>query len=438
MFNQVKLAALALGLAVALQPVMAATVHIGDILDVQIERDSHMKVGETVHARTVYPLYVNNQLVVPVGSELVGTVTALKPASKKEQTNARLGGDFTPLHTPEIKFDHLILPGGTDVSIETVTASDGVEVVRFQALSSSGRHPSLVKKLWAEAMGREKETVRTFTAPRKKDRARRMLYSELPYHPELLTEGTQFAVELASAIEVPTTQDVAQAKALERGAHQPSEKGVETTVTLAAELVNDISSKDAVLGATVNAVVTEPLFNKDQQLQVPQGTILKGEITQARPAGKWGKGGVLRFSFRELQFPAGFVQKVHGAPVAVDSDQNANLQLDAEGGVKPGPKGIAAPLVMGLLAASALRETEEASFMHTGGASNGFALIGRVAALAGKSPYVGAAFGFYGTGRGVYSRFIARGRDVAFPKRTRIEVVLDPERVNALKPPAAR
>ena len=61
-------------------------------------------------------------------------------------------------------------------------------------------------------------------------------------------------------------------------------------------------------------------------------------------------------------------------------------------------------------------------------------MIGRVASLAAKSPYVGAAFGFYGTGRAVYSRWIAHGEDVSFPKHTRIEVQLDPERVNTLKP----
>jgi hypothetical protein len=212
-------------------------------------------------------------------------------------------------------------------------------------------------------------------------------------------------------------------------------EAVESTVTLAAELMDDIGSNGAVQGTKVRAMVTEPLFNKDEQLQVPQGSVLLGEITQAHAAGKWGKGGVLRFSFRELQFPQGFVQKVHGAPVAVDATQNSHIQLDAEGGVKPATKGVAAPLIMGLLATSALHE-DEASVLSTGGASNGFALIGRVAALAAHSQYVGAAFGIYGTGRAVYSRWIAHGEDVRFPKHTRIEVVLDPDRVNTLKPVA--
>jgi hypothetical protein len=250
-----------------------------------------------------------------------------------------------------------------------------------------------------------------------------MLYSELPYHPEQLTSGTQYSMELDQAVNVPVSDEAVPAQ---------DRKGVDTTVQLVALLMEDINSKQAIPGTKVHAIVSEPLFDANHQLRVPQGSVLTGEITQAQPAGTWGKGGTLRFSFRELKYPAGFSQRVHGAPTSVDADQESNLQLDAEGGVKPSPKGLAAPLVMGLLAASALHE-DEASVMHTGGASNGFALIGRVAALATKSPYVGAAFGFYGMGRALYPRFIAHGKDVEFPKNTRIEVVLSPDRVNTLK-----
>jgi hypothetical protein len=404
-------------------------------LEVQVERDTRMQVGKPVRAKTVYPLYIDNQLVVPVGSEVIGKITKLDPAPKKERLNAKLGGDFTPLHSPHVQFDEMVLPGGNEVTIETLPSSGGVEIVRFQALTGNAAHPSLVKKLWAEAIGREKEAVRTFTAPGKKDRALRMLYSELPYHPELLTAGTQFAVEFASATSLPLGNTPLKPTELNGapGEDGPPNRGVDATVKLAAELVDDIDSQHAVPGTKIRAVVTEPLFNKDQHIQVPQGTILMGEITQAEPAGRWGKGGVLRFSFRELQFPEGFAQRVHGAPVAVDTDQSANLRVDQEGGVKPGPKGFGAPLVMGLLATSAVHE-DEASFMHTAVTANGFALIGRVLSLATHSQYVGAAFGFYGTGRSVYSKYIARGADVSFPKHTRVEVVLDPERVKSLKP----
>lgn len=423
---KLKLALVALGVSLSAQAVFAVEVKQGEVIDVQVERDAGMKVGQTVRARTVYPVYVDNRMVIPSGAELVGTITALKAAPKKMRLNAKLGGDFTPLHSPVIQFDHLVFSDGTTLSLQALPSTGGLDVVRFQAASTSEHHSSLAKALWANAMGRGKDTVRTFTAPGKKDRLRRAFYSELPYHPELLTEGTQFSVELEQPLDVPMMR-VAPAE-------PAAKKGVEATVTLAAELLDDISSKHAVRGTKVRAVVTEPLYNQNQQLQVPQGTLLLGEITQAKPGGKWGKGGELRFSFRELQFPAGFVQKVHGAPISIDTAQNANVELDAEGGVKPAPKGIAAPLVMGLLSVSAIHE-DEASVLHTGGASNGFALIGRAAALAAKSNYIGAAIGFYGTGRAVYSRWLAHGDDVTFPKHTRIEVALDPDRVNTLKPP---
>src|SRR6185369_13299726 len=233
------------------------------------------------------------------------------------------------------RFTKLTFAGG-DVSLESAPTSHGVEVVRFHS-TSAGQHSSLLKKLWAEAVGRGQETVRTFTAPGKAERARRMLYAELPYHPELVQAGTQYEVELTSSLTVPATE-----------VPRKVGKRVDSTVKLSAALLDDISSKDAARGTKIRAVVTEPMLNADHEVQVPQGTLLLGEITQAKPAGKWGKGGVLRFSFRELKFPEGFTQRVHGAPTSVDADRNADLQLDAEGGVKPGHKGAAIPLAMGL------------------------------------------------------------------------------------------
>jgi hypothetical protein len=389
-----------------------------------------MRMGQPVHTRTIYPLYVDDKLVLPAGTEVEGRIIALQPAPKQRRTDAKLGGDFTPLHTPRIEFDRLILGNGTIQEIDALPASDGVDVVRFQATGAAS-HQSLTRKLWAEAVGREKEAVRTFTAPGKGERARRMLYGELPYHPELLLAGTQYEVELK--------EHLAPVKLLAAPSDKQAEEfaghdRVSETVTLAATLEDDISSHDAVRGTKVRAKVIEPLFDKSGLLKVPQGSELIGEVTQAHPAGKWGKDGTLRFSFRELRFPQGFAQRVHGAAAAIDAPHSANLQLDAEGGVRHRPKGIAAPLAMGLLAASTIHE-DEVTVLHTGGASNGFALVGRVAAIAAKSNYVGAAFGFYGTGRAFYSRYIAHGKDVEFPKDTRIEVLLAPERVNSLPSP---
>jgi hypothetical protein len=367
---------------------------------------------------------VENELVLPAGTEVAGKVSALSPAAKAKSRSAKLGGDFTPLHEAKIEFDEIMIEGKS-FAVSGETIGEGAEVVRFVAADPSAKQPSMMKKLWVGFIGSEKEAIHTFTDPGKGERARRLLYSELPYHRELLVSGTQFSVELKEPLRL-ISEDPAEKPA-------DPKKGVQGNVKLVAALDEDINSKEVVPGKKVHAVVTEPLYDADHQLKVPQGSELIGEVTQAQPAGKWGRGGTLRFYFRELKFPSGFTQHVHGAPTSVDANQNTNLQMDAEGGVRPGPKGFGAPLIMGLMATAAIHD-DETTVIHTGGASNGFALIGRVAALASKSNYVGAAIGFYGTSRAVYSRYIAHGKDVDFPKNTRIEVVLGPEKVKTLKP----
>ena len=109
---------------------------------------------------------------------------------------------------------------------------------------------------------------------------------------------------------------------------------------------------------------------------------------------------------------------------SVDSGQQ-NLRVDVEGGVAPQRASAALPLAMGLLTAGALHEDESAS-VTTVGASNGFALIGRIVALASGTRYFAVGLGAFATSRSVYQRFIGHGKDVAFPKETRIEIAVDP------------
>src|SRR4029077_10393304 len=172
-------------------------------------------------------------------------------------------------------------------------------------------------------------------------------------------------------------------------------------------------------------VVTEPLLDSQGKVQVPQGTILTGKVTQAHPAGTWGKGGTPRFTFQQLRFPGGFQQSVGGTMRSVDSSRQQNLRVDVEGGAAPQRASAAAPLVMGPRTAGARDEDEQAS-ATTVGASNGFALIGRIVALASGTRYFSVALGTFATSRSVYQRFIGHGKDVAFPKDTRIEIAVDP------------
>jgi hypothetical protein len=389
------------------------------LLSVHLDNDIKMQVGRTVPARTSYPVYVDNQLVLPEGTEVSGTIVELHPMTRKARWDARSHGDFTPLRQATVRFDKIVLKDGKTVNLPGLDASNGVMVVRFVSAGAAGQRKSLARKLWGDVVGREKSTVSTFTAPGKGQRAKKMLYSQLPYHPQSVDAGTQYTIELPAALQVPIEQNPATTE------QRKTKDELKESAVLSAKLLDDVNSRSATKGQAVKAVVTEPVLGKNDEVEVPQGTILLGRVTQVKPAGKWGRNGTVRFAFHEMRFPAGFTQAVHGSPKAVDADQRQSLAMDAEGGVTPQRNSVILPIAMGWLAASSLHD-DEATVVHSGVASNGFALIGRVVAIASKSRYFAGGLGALATARATYTGFIGHGTDVDFPPNTRIEIGIDP------------
>ncbi len=381
-------------------------------------RDVKLHAGEPVAGRTVYPVYVDNQLAIPAGSEVMGIITQVLPAPGQVRLDAKMHGDFTPLRQADVQFKDLFLTGGRQISISAPPSADGMHLVRLRSADAALHRRSWTSRLWSSFVGHEHEAVNSVTAPGKWGRAKKLLYSELPLHPQSLSAGLLYSVKLDAPVEVPLSSPRPTPDRIAR-------QKLEQSAVISARLRTDLDSRNTKRGAVVEAVVTEPLLNEGGQVAVPQGTILSGRVTQNRPSGKWGRSGILRFGFYEMRFPAGFRQPVHGSASSIDANQRMNLQMDAEGGVKPDRGGLIVPLAMGLLASSALHE-DESTIMHTAGASNGFALIGRVVALASGSRYVGAGIGIFSTGRILYHRFIGRGTDVEFPRDTRIEIAVDP------------
>ncbi len=241
--------------------------------------------------------------------------------------------------------------------------------------------------------------------------------------------GFDYDVELVKPLQVPVTA----ASSSEFAQTGENTAGLRESSILHARLENDLSSGSAKAGSPITAIVTQPLYDSQHRLAVPQGTLLLGAVSQASPAAKHGRSGVLRFAFREMQFPAGYVQTVRGATHSVDTNARSDLQLDAEGGVSARRPNVVKPMVTALLATSAITD-DESSVLHAGVASNGFSLIGRIVGIASGSRYVAAGIGAYTTGREVYSRYIATGKDIHFPLNTRIEIAVDPVNSPILKP----
>lgn len=395
-----------------------------EVVRVQVDSPAKFKAGTPVHAHTVEPLYENNQMVLPAGTPVEGEVVQVNPASRKRRLDAKFRGDFTPLHEVKIRFENIVPIAGRPVPISTAPADESASVVVFHG--AGAKHLSLMHRAWGFAVGKKNQAINTFTAPGKEHRLERMLFSQLPWHPESLEPGTQYDVQFLHPLGTRVSpMDLAELSQKQK---------LEASTELHARLLTDLTSAKTKAGDPVTAVVTQPKLNADGQVQIPQGTLLEGNVLQANPAGKWGHNGALRFTFHKMEFPLGAQQLVTGVPTAVAGAASANIQLDSEGGAKPqSNRALLAPLSLGLLATSALTE-DEASVTHAATSSNGFGLIGRVIAISTGSNIMGGTLGGIAAGRSVYSHFLAHGKDVVFPHNTEILVDLGPAKKPMITP----
>lgn len=427
----------------------AKTVEIGPgtPLSVELIKHSPLRAGEALEARLLYPVYVENQIALPAGSVLYGRVIRLD-SDHNRRIHARLRGDFTPFRIPVVQFDQVVLPNGFAKSIVCDSAKDGMLILRLS--SGPGQNKgSFIRRQLAEAKQRVKETAALFTAPGRGDRLVQFVYTQLPYHPQRIETGTTWTVELAGPLSVklddsPSTKLLNSMVAEKRDpvTNQKTDAakgspGQTQGWQLRAYLEQTISSAVQKPGDTFQAYVAEPVFNPDHALVVPEGSLLVGEITQAKPARSFGRQGKLRFHFKELRLPSGFSQPVEGSVSRVDSNKSANLQIDPEGGIKPQSQNrVVVPLILTLLAGRAFDDDENPTLNHAV-ASNGFGIVGRIAGIVASSPNVAAGIGIYGAALSFYDLWLARGHDVVFTKDTRIEITTAPSRT-PLKPSDAK
>jgi hypothetical protein len=401
---------------------------IGTSLQVEILQHVPMKAGEAIEGRLMHPLFADGKLVATENTVLHGKVVDLKPDSHR-RWQARLHGDFTPFHIASVHFDEIVLPDGP-LSITASSAADGAPVLRLTAPGASPRRSFLARQ-WATAQSDMHDRLAVFTAPGKADRALQLLYRQLPYHPERIEAHTAWSIELTAPVEL------SGSLAATAPSPQPvPSSGKQETWAIHALLLSDLTSAHAHPGTPVHALVAEPVYDRNGQLAVPQGAILIGKVTAAHAARSLGRNGVLRFTFQQIQFPEGFNRQVEGSLAGAATEKEQNLTLDAEGTIKPrNQSSVVVPLLLAVLGAHALDE-DGSVYANSAVASNGFGLMGRIVGIAAGSRNLAAGIGCYAAALSFYENFLRGGRDVSFPKNTRIEIETTPLRAPVLAPDA--
>jgi hypothetical protein len=412
-----------------------------------------MRRGAPISAHLLYPIYADNQLLLPKDTVVTGSVVDLHPDHKR-RVNAVLGGDFTPFHIPEVRFEQIVLPGGVAVPIVANTAANGTPI--YRAVAPPAVKGGFLRREFSPVLNAARGDLAFYIAPGKGDRFLQWVYGRLPYHPQRIEKGTSWTIETSAALDLPAQRASLPPAAEPLRKHHFWEQPVPPASSPAsdtgawivqANLADAISSETSKSGQPIKAIVAEPIYNPDRTIAVPQGATLIGTVTRAKPARRFGRTGVLSFNFSQLTLPDAETQTVETRLTGADSAQDIALNSEGQAQSKPQDK-IAIPLFLALLAA---RPLDQDCHHHSGCNGNrpgssgtagaaGLGLVGTIVGIAGGSPYAAAGIGYWGAGRAFYSRWIARGQKVAFPKYTRIVVQTTPRHsapMTSTRPPAS-
>jgi hypothetical protein len=415
---------------------VALTLQAGVPLNVELVKPLPIKhAGVPVVGRVVEPVFVFDQMVIPPGTQVLGSVTHVEGISRKQRARAIANGDFTPFRKAHIGFDTLVLKDGKRLPVQTVVSQGAPHMVHLtageKANKKKGRVRGAVEQARQEAKAREQETVKEITAPGKMQRLRSRLLAELPYHRQVLPAGTHFTAELKTPLEF-GKEHPSQAQLANLGDEIPPGS------TVHVRLLTALSSASDHKGTPIRALVSEPVFSSAHQLILPEGARLEGSVTQAVPARRLGRNGQLRFTFHQIELPSGAPRRVEASLQGVDAPSGSHVELDTEGGahaLTPKTRYVV-PAIDVFLASSSLdgldphhhrtidpgeRGAEDAGNGAVRGGA-GFGLVGTAIGLLAHYRPLSAGFAFYGAGWSVYSHIMARGADVVFPKNTPMEI----------------
>jgi hypothetical protein len=425
-------------------------VEAGTPLRLYITHRAWYRRNETVEARFAEPVWAFDRIVIPAGTVVRGQVTKLEPVPGSVRARAIVGGDFTPLKRAEVSFSSLSLADGHTLPLDT-QSSQGLSTIYVppsakkankKQKTNSGNSSRVRQFLKQQAQSQINSRSRGFfdliRGPNKREWIENFLLEKLPYHPQWYRAGTRFDAILNQPLDF---GDIAiRSEDLETlGTPPPPDSVVQIRI------LSNLSSSDARVGGSMNGVLSEPLFSADRKLVLPQGTILKGKITLARPARMLHRGGQLRFAIENLELPTLAAEQgaqppaqstlgpesVQAQLTAVEADPGA-VKIDREGTAKAAESKtrLLRPAIAALVAAKSMdNDVGKQTASGTGNANTsgralgGFSGFGLLGIAASRGPHqIGVGLGFYGLGWSVYSNLIARGREVTFEKNTAMAI----------------
>lgn len=432
--------------AQAAPPSIPLSIPIGTPLKVSVDKEIRIrKVGQPVRGKTTEPIYAFDKLLVPVGTEVTGKVAAIDNVSAGVRTLSALNADFSPERKVRVEFDQLLMPDGRNLPIHTVvTPGAGVlqfvpakEIKHSKTEAGESAAKGKINQARQEFKQKMEDAKNQLSEPNKVHRLERFALAQSPYRPQYMDPGTSFNADVQEPLAFGSEQ--LKPEMVSEIGTLPSGGG-----TVHAWLTTPLDSATSRKGDPVVAVVSQPLFIT-QKLYLPEGSELKGTVLQVKPARKFGRSGQLRIAFHQVVPPSGTEQKIEASLEGLEVTKGENLSLDSEGGAqvkRPKTRYLTTGIEV-MLAATSSHPDEDNGGVHGGAAGGagggaingafGFRLVGTLVGAFAHSQVLTAGFGAYGAARSIYGHFLARGRNVVYPKDMSMVLALN----SSEKAPAA-
>lgn len=408
---------------------VAMSVPTGTPIKVALDSEVRVRrVGQAIHVKTTEPVYAFDKLLIPVGTAVTGKVSAIDAVPKQVRTMQAMDGNFSPLRGVHVQFDELVMADGRQVPIQTVASPAPNGLLRFVSANSKVEKNGKVQDAASKKISQAKQQIRQqwsdlqkqIHEPGKVHKLKRYAVAQLPVHPQYINEGTSFNADLLQALDF--GMESLQPESLTSiGTPPPSGSVVH------ARLVTPLNSATSKKGEVVEALLTEPLVASDH-LILPEGSVIRGSVMQVQPARRLARNGQLRILFHEVAPPNGVAEKVQTSLEGVAVAKGENLKLDSEGGAQvttPKTRYLTTGIQVALAAASAMPDSDARAGAGGGGGdlggsaangASGFRFLGAMIGMAARSRVVATGFGAYGAATSIYYKFLARGRDVVYPK----------------------
>ncbi len=422
------------------------TVPPGTPLQVALDSEVRVReVGQAIHGKTVEPVYAFDKLLIPAGTVVNGKVSEIDGVPARTRVMDATDGNFSPARHVHVQFDELVMADGRHVALQTVASPAPDGILRFVSANETEKKNKVEdaagKKVSAtrQAIHQQwSELQKQIHEPGKVHKLKRIALAQLPVHPQYIDAGTSFNADLLQPLDF-GTEAVRPESMADIGSPPPMGSVVH------ARLVAALSSATAKKGDPVEALITAPLVMSDH-LILPEGSVIKGSVIEVQPARRLGHNGQLRILFHQVAPPNGLEQKVETNLEGVAVAKDEHLKLDAEGGAQvttPRTRYLTTGIAVMLAATQATPDRDagqgnpsvgEAGSSAANGAS-GFRFVGMLVGLAAQSRVVSAGFGSYGAAMSIYYHFLARGRDVVYPKDMAMVIGLG---TRGTKPPSAQ